>query len=126
MAILKGVKDRIDVKITAILEVDNGADVVVPFVVTYKKPTVSEVKALQKRLTPDRFPGEQIAPVTDEELAKEYILGWAEVPTTTGEPLPFTPENLAEMLEVREYVAALVRGMNEVIYGRKAVEQKNS
>lgn len=128
MAILKGVKDRIDVKVVAECETDNGTTTKVPFVVTFKKPSVTESRDLIERLS-DKLDddGNVILPkITDEELAKEYILGWAGVPTITGEPYEFTPENLAEMMEAREYLAALTRGMNEVLFGREAVIAKNS
>lgn len=127
MAILKGVKDRIDVKVTAEVEGDNGTTIKVPFVVTYKKPPESVAKQLKKSLYPgvdaDGIPLE--SDVTDHELMEEYLLGWSKVPTSTGEEFEFTPENVEAMLEAREYRLALVRGFLSVLLGRDAI-RKNS
>lgn len=118
MAILKGVKSQIDVKITAEIDADNGRTIQVPFLATYRKPPVSETRELLEKInSPDG--------VMDEELIDQYLLGWQNVPTETGEPFPFTAENVAAMLEVREYRAALVKGLLSVVLGKAAL-QKNS
>lgn len=116
--LLKGVKDRIDVKVVAVVEVDNGEDIKVPFVVTYKKPTIKERQETARQVNEGQK--------DDLDVVREYVLGWSEIPTTTGDPYPFTPENLDEMLQQREYQDALVQGYREVAYGRKAVLIKNS
>jgi len=41
MALLKGLKDRIDVKVTAEVMGDMGRKIKVPFVITLKKPIYS-------------------------------------------------------------------------------------
>lgn len=130
MGVLRGVKDRIDVKVTAELEVDNNKVDNQTFVVTYKKPTTEEVKELESRLLGERDPDEPgeylVDPVTDEELAEEMILDWKGVPTTDGSEFEFNSENLSEMLSSREYRDALAYGLRQVIFGRESVMAKNS
>jgi hypothetical protein len=127
MIILKGIKDRIDVKVTAEIDSDCGATVRVPFVVTYKKPTKDEAIELVERLN-NKYDesGELVREkITDEELAQEYILDWRELPDANGEKIPFTNENLLLLVDAREYNAALTSGLQQVIFGRKAVLAKN-
>lgn len=128
MAILKGVKDRIDVKVEAVCEMDNGTDVKVPFVVTFKKPTVKQLREFHARLA-DQYDDDGILvrpKATDEELAEEYVLGWSQLLDANGEPVPFNPQTLAEVLDAREYLEAITAGLKEVLYGRGSVMAKNS
>ena len=119
--ILKGIKDQIDVKVTAEIDGDCGTSINVPFIVTYKKPTKSESIELIKRIT-----GDGAEKITDEELVGEYVLGWRELPDQNGEPIPFTPENLQLLTDTREYSSAIATGFQQVLFGRKAVIAKNS
>ena len=114
MSILKGVKDRIDVKVSVDVEGDMGRTVKSTFVATYKKPPVSETKELLVALDSDDAPD-------DESLMAEFLLGWSNVDTTTGDTYEFTPEHVKEMLDVREYRKALVRGFLSVLLGRDAL-----
>lgn len=127
MAILKGVKDRIDVKVTAVVETDNGKDINVPFVVTYRKcgvPETVEIEEKLKRKFDDA--GNIVEPMSDMDLVKMLVLGWAQVPTQTGEEFEFNDENLEEMLSVREYLVALATGAKQVLWGKEAILAKNS
>jgi hypothetical protein len=128
MAILKGVKDRIDVKVTAVVETDNGKDINVPFVVTYKKCTVPETVEIEEKLKTqlDAAGNVTAEPLSDPDLVKMLVLGWSQVPTQTGEEYEFSDEHLAEMLDTREYLVALVTGAKQVLWGREAVLAKNS
>lgn len=127
MTILKGVKDRIDVKVTAVVETDNGKDINVPFVVTYRKCGVPETVEIEEKLRP-KFDdaGNIVEPMSDMDLVKTVILGWAQVPTQTGEEFEFNDENLEEMLSVREYLVALTTGAKQVLWGKEAILAKNS
>jgi len=128
MAILKGVKDRIDVKVTAVVETDNGKDINVPFVVTYKKCTVPETVEIEEKLKHqfDDAGNITVEPMSDIDLVKMLVLGWSQVPTQTGEEFEFNDENLDEMLQTREYLVALVTGAKQVLWGKEAALAKNS
>ena len=54
---------------------------------------------------------------------REYLVGWKEFPTTTGEPLPFTPENVDMVLDAIEYCEALWVGFLHLVNG--TAKQKN-
>jgi len=123
--ILKGVKDKIDVKVTAEIETDNGRTIQVPFMATFKKLN-SEDRALARL----RFFGENDdddnvikEALSTEDLMDEYLLGWSNVPTETGEPFEYTPENLAEMLSAPEYADALYRGAYCAAFGKAALKK---
>ncbi|MFT5766736.1 MAG: hypothetical protein ACI9DH_000555 [Halioglobus sp.] len=128
MAILKGVKNKIDVKVTAKLDSDNGRTEQVTFIVTYKKPNVEEQRELQARINPDiNDNGDPVVdPITDQEIVDEYVLGWKEVPTETGEPFDFTPENVDAMMSAREYRAAIIEGLLTAVFGKGALAKNSS
>lgn len=129
MAILKGVKSEIDVKVTAVIDGDMNTTTKVPFVVRYKKPTFEEGKEIRQRLavqTPEDEEETGLTTITDEEIAENYIVDWKNVPTSTGEPFEFNPENLEEMMSVREYRRALVQGFLEVLLGKEALRKNSS
>jgi len=128
MAILKGVKDEINVKVCAEVNADHGKTIKVPFVVMYKKPGTSEAKEVLRKLNPGYDEdGVQLEPeVTDDELMDEYVLGWSDVPTSTGEEFEFSLENLEVMLDVPEYRIALVQGLRDVLLGKAAMRKNLS
>lgn len=128
MAILKGVQNEIQVKVTAEVDVDLGKIIKVPFVAMYKKPTYEEAKEIQRLLVPEHDEdGSLVRDATsDEDLLDEYLIGWSNVPTSTGEEYEFTPEHVAEMLEVREYRVALIQGFLTVLLGKPAMEKNLS
>lgn len=118
MAILKGVKDRIDIKITAQVEVDNDGIVSVPFVATYRKPKFSEAKEVLLRVHSEE--------VDDRELMDTYLLGWKGLQAEDGSEVEFTPENLTDVLESREYRKALASGLMSVLMGKDALIKNSS
>lgn len=116
--LLKGVKDEIEVRVTAVVEVDNGAEVKVPFRAKYKKPVVDEAAKILK----DIDEGVE----TDQSLMEKYLIGWRELKDANDEPIDFSPEAREVLMRHREYRQALVDGFLEVILGRGMARRKNS
>lgn len=127
MIILKGVKDRIDVKAKAVIASDLGKDITVPFIVTIKKPTRSEKLELVERLTDKRDEDGEIvqARISDEELAREYVIDWRELPDAEGNQIEFSDDALMALVDCPEYNAALSAAIQEVVFGKKAALSKN-
>jgi len=125
MAVLKGVKDKIDVKVTAEIEMDNGRSMNVPFVTTFRKLTAEEVDQARELITVEKDDHGNITKdaIGVEVIMDTYLLGWSNVPTETGEPFPYTPDNLAEMLTAPEYRDALYRGFYEATFGKVALKK---
>lgn len=109
MALLKGVKDRIDVKVTAEVMGDMGRKIKVPFVVTLKKPTQSEARAIGLAAKDETL--------DMESTIREWLYGWSGLQGPGGEDVPFSEEALQEMLDSIEYTAALTDGIAEVLRG---------
>ena len=116
--LLKGVKDEVELRITAICEIDNGAEERVPFHAKYRKPSVAESRAIVDAI-------EQGAE-TDETLMEKHLLGWRGLKGADGQEVPFSAETLEIAMQAREYRAALVGGFMEVVLGRGVVSRKNS
>lgn len=114
--ILKGVKDRLDVKVTAKVEQGLGKSEPVTFVATYRRPPSSEVKDLIRQMN-DRH----AEPISDDDLLDRYLMGWKGLLDAEGEEITFTQENLDQVLEVMEYRVALVDGMTQVVFGKSAL-----
>lgn len=125
MAILKGVKDKIDVKVTAEVASDNGRTINVPFVTTFRKLTAEEVDQARELITVEKDDhGKITKDAADVDVIMDsYLLDWSNVPTETGEPFPYNPDNLAEMLEAPEYRDALYRGFYEATFGKVALKK---
>ena len=111
--ILKGQKSQIDVKITADVESDNGKTIRVPFVCTFKKPKVDEAR--------DTLTALQSGDLKDEDFISDYLIGWKGLDDDNGDAVEFNVDNLAEVINVREYRAAIVQGLMSVIAGREAI-----
>lgn len=116
--LLKGVKDEIEVRVTAVVETDNGGQLRVPFHCRYRKPTVSESKAIIEAINQGTE--------TDETLMEKYLLGWRGLKGQDDQDVPFGPDALGEAMQAREYREALVNGFTEVLLGREVVSRKNS
>lgn len=114
--ILKGVKDRLDVKVTANVQQGLGKFVAVTFVATYLRPPASEVKEIIRQMN-DR----SAEPVADDDLLARFLVGWRNLTDEQGDDIPFTPDNLAHVLDVMEYRVALVDGMTQVVFGKGAL-----
>ena len=119
MAILKGKKDEITVHVKAELEMDLRKKQIVPFKATFMVLPPKESKALVKRFTDedDNF--------GEEDLVRETLIGWSDLEGADGATVEFDADVLEEVLSVREYLAALVRGFMEAQFGRQAVAAKN-
>lgn len=68
-------------------------------------------KALpQKRL--DQMRGQRLdegmRPPTDEEVVREVVLGWRELPDEAGNQVPFSPAALEQLVEIPVMRSALV------------------
>jgi len=113
MGILKGVKDRIDVKVTANVDTDAGRTIKVPFIITSKKPMQDERKAILKAI--------EAGEVEDEVVVREYLLGWKGLVGSDGDEVPFNDESLHEVLQAPEYLRAVVKGIILAIAGKEAL-----
>lgn len=123
MSVLKGVKDTIEVPITAEVEGDNGRVITVKFKATYRKLRVEEGQEVLRRF---ELPPDDDDALTDEEAMEKYLIGWRELRGEDGQEIEFAPDVLADAMQVREYRVALVRGFLEALLGREAVQRKNS
>lgn len=122
--ILKGIKSSIELNVVAEVLTDNGRTLKVPFLVTYRKPSVSEARDMMSREPlPQDNPREytQLRTRFQQEVLRDNVLNWREVPTETGEPFEFSAENLNEMLDATEYLAALWSGFLTVVTGKGAL-----
>jgi len=113
MSILKGVRDRIDVKVIANVDTDHGKTLKVPFVITSKKPTQEERKAVMGAI--------KDGVIDDEALLREYLLGWHSLPGADGADVPFSDEAVQEVLQSPEYLQAVVTGILTAIAGKEAL-----
>lgn len=118
MLILKGVKSQIDMKLTAVIDSDMGKETQVPFVATFRIPPVSEVNEILRRINENEG-------VEDSELMDRYLVGWKNIETADGQPVEFTPENIAILLESRPYRKALAEGVRMAMFGKKEPLRKN-
>ncbi len=122
MGLLIGQRDRVTVKLTAVMIGDLGKDIKVTFKGTYKKLAVSEAQQLLNDLNDDN------TPVKDEDVITEHLLSWSEMPApeaSESDTVAFSPEALAEALEVDGYRRALVEGFMAVQFGREFLKRKN-
>lgn len=115
MGILKGVKEQIDVKVTANLDSDNGRTIQVPFVITAKVPKFDERKETLTRANEDA--------ITDEELCNRYLIGWHSLQGADGEEVKFCDEALAEVMQEVPYRKAVVEGIMTAILGKEALRK---
>jgi len=113
MALLKGVKDRIDVKVTANVDGDMGRTIKVPFVITAKKPPQSERKQALKLMSG--------GDMDDEAIIREYLLGWHGLQGADGSDVPYSEESLQAIIEAPEYLRAVVQGILTAIAGKEAL-----
>jgi hypothetical protein len=116
--LLKGVKDEIEVRITAVCEMDNGGEERVTFHARYRKHSVADAGAILQAVSD----GEE----TDETLMAKNLLGWRGLKGADGQEVPFTPEHVDIAMQAREYRTALVNGFMEVLLGRETMSRKNS
>lgn len=116
MAILKGKKDQISVKVVAELEGDLGKKIRVPFIATYKKLTAPEARAVQERL---------VDGLSDEELIREHLIEWRDMMGDNDELVEYSPEMLEEALLIFGYLKALVNGYMEAQFGKEVLRKKN-
>lgn len=117
MSILKGVKEQIDVKVTAEFDSASGS-VRVPFVAVYKRRSAIELGELSEVLK-----RQNLAEYVD--LIRDSVVGWRNLDASDGSTLPFSREALDEMVNVPEYLTALIEGLGEAVGNRKALSRKN-
>lgn len=115
MIILKGVKDRIDVKVTAEVNSDNGRTIKVPFLITAKKPNFDERREVLQKVNDEVL--------LDEDLVAEYLHGWSGLRGADDAEVMYNEDTLAAVMAAPEYRAALVRGLITAIVGKEALEK---
>jgi hypothetical protein len=117
MPILKGAKDSIRLKVTAIFEqTADDAEVRVPFRAVYKSLKQSEAKAVIDSV--------QAGELSDDDLMKRFLLGW-DLTDADNEPVPFNEREIGEVMEIRPYRKALVDGFLQSLLGKKGITAKN-
>lgn len=117
MSILKGVKDQIDVKITAEFDSASG-NVRVPFIAIYKRMSAAELMEVSEVLRRQDL-------TEYVELIKGCVVGWRNLEGNDGSTLAFSNEALDEMANTPEYLTALIEGLGEAVGNRKAISRKN-
>lgn len=117
MALLKGVKDQIDIKVTANVDGDLGRTIPVSFIITVRKPKQSE----RKEIIPQIRDGQ----IDDETVIKTYLVGWRDLVGADGAQVPFNDETLAEVMDAPEYLRAVIQGIVTAIQGKELMA-KNS
>ncbi len=117
MPILKGAKDSIRLKVTAVFEeTADSRELKVPFHATYRSLKTSEARAVMESV--------QAGELGDEELMKRYLQGW-DLTDEDNQLVPFSEQEVSEVMEIRPYRKALVDGFLQTILGKKAVLAKN-
>ena len=116
MALLKGVKDTLQLPLTADLPLDGGKSETVKFSATYRVPPVSEAQEVVNQAA--------AGDLTDREIVDTYLVGW-DMPGDDGTAVPFSEEAVNEAMEYWPYRTALVNGFMTVALGREAVRSKN-
>lgn len=115
MAILKGAKDSIRLKVVAVFEeTADSKELKVPFGATYRALKTSEAKSVLESV--------QAGEMGDEDLMKRYLIAW-DLTDESNEPVPLS--ELSEVMEIRSYRKALVDGFLQTIVGKKALATKN-
>lgn len=87
------------------------------FIVEFRLVPVSEIKD-----TLERAKNQEL---TDEDILKQNILGWEGVSDAEGESLPFTDNNLDQLLDIPYVRKPLMDALMEDMLG-KEVLRKNS
>jgi hypothetical protein len=146
MAILKGIKETIDVDVEAVCAFDRGTVVKVPFVVTFKRPSKRQARKELIDLiygyeSDEQEKDENGKPIfvaglpkyvfvestlTEQERYTECVLGWRDLLDQEGNAIPFTPENLQLLVDTPDYTAALWDGLLFAYKSGKQVLEKNS
>lgn len=115
---LRGKKDQLKVQTQVELEGDNNKTEKFKFVSVVKVAEVDEWSADWDRLQSEEE-------FTDAELVDKYLIDWENLKGDDGEQIEFTPENVAEALQIREYRLALVKAIIEANAGRAVLRAKN-
>ena len=122
MSILKGVKNQISVKVTAVLMQNYEKVVKIPFIATFTKLETQESDALSRAL------GEVTNLEAGELLIAEVVnalVDWRDLPASDGGTVDFSEEALDEMLKSDGYRKALIDGFTLVQFNKRVSLQKN-
>lgn len=76
-----------------------------PFTAEFKRLTRSEVTEIEK------------ASQTDADMVRAVLVGWRDV-TDDGQDVPFSPEALAQLLDIPQAPIAVIRAFYESLTGR--------
>lgn len=130
MSFLKGVKGTIDIavkaSIPALNEKDEDIVLEVPFIVTYKRFKRKEARlVLQKVMdlgkeAQDAFTDGDLSHVSArleyfDDLLRENVRTWRNMPGSDGEQVPFSQEALAEAIDDSYYCEALMKGLRRAL-----------
>ena len=116
MGFLKGSKDTIVVKLPIDIDSDMGRKIRVTLRATYKKLSVDEAREVASKCASTEM--------TDEDVIDMYLVDW-DLKGEKDKVIEFTPENVSEAMQFREYRSALVDGFMQVQFGRGAANAKN-
>lgn len=97
---------------------DNGKKIKTSFDIIYKRKGTSEIEDIHRRFALEDGDENQL---TDSKLIPEIVAGWGNnVHDEDGNPLPFTEENLAALVDIYPVRPAIVRVFFESLSGAKA------
>lgn len=119
---LKGVKNELWLKCQASIRQDEGKPIEVPFRVKFRKPSMREVKNMQRD-----FQEALVAFDVDRimDLLEAFILDW-DMPGSDGQPVEFCPENLELAMDDIDYFNAIANGFADLISGNDSQRLGNS
>lgn len=119
---LKGVKNELWLSCKAAVRQDDTKPIDVPFKIKFQKPTMRQVKELQRDFQESvtSFDIDRMI-----EIIGEFILDW-EMPGNDGNPVEFCEENLELALDDIDYFNAIANGFADLISGQESQRTKNS
>lgn len=101
MSFLKGAKDEALVNVRVEVTGDLGKKIVIPFKARFRRYRFTEAQELLRR--------SRDGELTDDQLIRQVLIDWREMPGADGEEVPFSQEALDEALEIVGYRVGLVK-----------------
>lgn len=119
---LKGVKNELWLQCVAEVRQDGGKPISVPFKIKFKKPSMREVKELQRDFQ-ESLVNFDVDVMID--IIEGFVLDW-DMPGNDGNPVEFCEENLEIAMNDIDYFNAIANGFADLISGQERQRAKNS
>ena len=100
--------------VTFDLPVDGGLHETQTFDVQFKRMPQKWIREIAKKIDADK--------VTDTEVAKEILSGWAGITDESGKEIPFSQKTLEQLLDIRTLSGSVVLAFFKATAG---VKEKN-